>query len=298
MLPSETRPLESTWSERPPWTKPTSTANFGSASRLRFSSEPSDGRISSFSPLRPRIFAYFSALRRPTLPSGPLVMMIVPGGAGRTKWTAIQMATTLTSRTGPRDATRSRHETREIRHGMRSGPRGRFAPSSAITALPLLVGRHRTPHRHGLVKDDRGPEDDADHAHRDGGEDEDGGDHHIVDQDGREHAELSRRAHVAPGRPACDADPEHTRAGDAGDHERFRLGLARAQEERDDEVRPEQEPRRRLHERRHGQERGRAHGNSPADDIMPRRRETAGDRPHSEPAPSHGPRTLGSRVAQ
>src|SRR5262249_20984518 len=60
----------------------------------------------------------------------------VPGGAGRTKWTAIQMATALTSRTGPSDAARSRHEIRWIRREKRSGAFSRVPPSSTIRLLP------------------------------------------------------------------------------------------------------------------------------------------------------------------
>src|SRR5262249_47127862 len=134
--PSETRRLVSTRLESPPWTKPTSTLTCGSARRFRFSSDPSDGRISSVTPLRSRILRYLSAEMRPALPSGPLVMTMVPGGAGRTKWTAIQMATTLTSRTGPSDAARSRHEIRWIRREKRSGAFSRVPPSSAIRILP------------------------------------------------------------------------------------------------------------------------------------------------------------------
>ena len=42
-------------SDTPPCTKPTSTVNAGSASRLRFSSEPREESISSLTPLRASI---------------------------------------------------------------------------------------------------------------------------------------------------------------------------------------------------------------------------------------------------
>src|SRR2546422_5839885 len=48
------------------------------------------------------------------LPSVPLVITIVSGGAGRTKRSAIQNATSTSSTNGPTVSARSRQETREI----------------------------------------------------------------------------------------------------------------------------------------------------------------------------------------
>src|SRR5262245_37279522 len=63
-----------------------------SYNRCKFSAEPSDGRIlSSTLFLSQRIFRYFSAFARDVLPSGPLVMTIVLGGA---MWKNQKMAKT------------------------------------------------------------------------------------------------------------------------------------------------------------------------------------------------------------
>ena len=58
-----------------------STRKAGSPSRLRFSREPADGSIFNFTPLRARIARYFSADFWKALPSGPVVMVMVWGGA-------------------------------------------------------------------------------------------------------------------------------------------------------------------------------------------------------------------------
>jgi hypothetical protein len=46
--------------------------------------ETADSRISRFTRLRASILRYFSAVSRKVLPIGPLVIMMVSGGAGRT----------------------------------------------------------------------------------------------------------------------------------------------------------------------------------------------------------------------
>ena len=63
-------------SATPPWTNPTSTRNEGSLSRWRFSSDPSDDSICSFTPLRASLSRYFSAVVRNTLFSGPAVIVM------------------------------------------------------------------------------------------------------------------------------------------------------------------------------------------------------------------------------
>src|SRR5215471_2181480 len=61
-------------------------------------------------PLRASMLRYFSAVLRNILPSGPLVIVIELGGAGRTKRMATHIPTMLSKRTGPRIVARSRHE--------------------------------------------------------------------------------------------------------------------------------------------------------------------------------------------
>src|SRR5664280_200001 len=69
----------------PHWTKPASARKEGSHSRLRFSSEPSEVRTFTFTPWRARMPAYRRAFAWKMLPSGPLVIVIAPGGADWTK---------------------------------------------------------------------------------------------------------------------------------------------------------------------------------------------------------------------
>ena len=85
MLPSDTRLPVSTRLDSPPWTNPTSTSEFGTLRRFKLSSEPSDGRILSVTPLRASILRYCSAWVQSVVPSGPLAIVMVLGGAGRTK---------------------------------------------------------------------------------------------------------------------------------------------------------------------------------------------------------------------
>jgi hypothetical protein len=85
-----------------------STPEFGSLRRLRFSSEPCEGRTFSVTPWRARIARYRSAETWNELPSAPLVMTMVRGGAGRTYRNATQNAATTRRTNGPTVTTRSR----------------------------------------------------------------------------------------------------------------------------------------------------------------------------------------------
>src|SRR5512146_232351 len=96
--------------DTPPWTKPTSTRTDGSFSFLRFSRDPSVGRICIFTPLRARILRYFSAVRRKVLPAGPLAIEMVSGGAGRTNHQAAEIAAAVSRTTGAIVVARSRRE--------------------------------------------------------------------------------------------------------------------------------------------------------------------------------------------
>jgi len=61
-------------------------------------------------PLRASMLRYFSAVLRNTLPSGPLVIVIELGGAGRTKRMATHIPAMLSKRMGPSVIARSCHE--------------------------------------------------------------------------------------------------------------------------------------------------------------------------------------------
>ena len=72
-------------------------------------------------PLRARIVLYFCAAFQNELPSGPVVIVSVLGGAGWIRRTATQIAAALINRIGPNDTARSRQEIATKRATRRGG---------------------------------------------------------------------------------------------------------------------------------------------------------------------------------
>jgi hypothetical protein len=87
------------------------------------SAEPSEGSTLSVMRLRARIVLYFCAAFQNELPSGPVVIVSVSGGAGWIRRTATQMAAALINRIGPNDTARSRQEIATKRATRRAGLR-------------------------------------------------------------------------------------------------------------------------------------------------------------------------------
>ena len=120
MVPSEASsrrdsPGAGSGSFTPTWTNPTSTSLAGSASRLRFSSEPFEGTSRRVTPFLANALAYRSAALWKLLPLGPVEMVMDDGAAGRTKCSTAQVAAASTSESGNRVTSTSRQERRKKR---------------------------------------------------------------------------------------------------------------------------------------------------------------------------------------
>ena len=88
---------------------------------MRFCSEPSEDSTFSVMRLRARMVLYFCAAFQKVLPSGPVVIVSVLGGAGWIRRTATQIATAAISRIGPNETARSRQEIATKRATSRGG---------------------------------------------------------------------------------------------------------------------------------------------------------------------------------
>src|SRR5947207_7451595 len=129
MLPNDTTlPLVVSF-EIPPWTNPTSTADFGSFRRSRFSADPPEGTIFRSTPaFRIRILRYFIAFVWNAPPSGPLVIVMVLGGA---RWKNRKTANTRIPAAPTTAATAIQRLTPKISaKGFQSRPKTDFRPFS------------------------------------------------------------------------------------------------------------------------------------------------------------------------
>src|SRR5438034_11239803 len=79
------------------------------------------------------------------LPSAPLVITIMLGGAGCTKWSVIQSVTITSSTNGPTVSARSRHDTREI---FKPATRMMWLPGGSMLPTPLSCQRQCRDVRH------------------------------------------------------------------------------------------------------------------------------------------------------
>src|ERR1700674_4607487 len=89
-------------------------------------------------PLRARIFWYCCATELNLLPAGPLAMLSVLGGAGRTKCRAANMAIALRIAAGPSVCARSRQDIVENLSGAREdGGLRSDSPLAAAASSPI-----------------------------------------------------------------------------------------------------------------------------------------------------------------
>jgi hypothetical protein len=119
-----------------------STFCFGSSSRSRFCTEPSDASTLSVTPLRARILRYSCAICMNELSCGPALMVIVRGGAGSTSHTTSHTTTANSSTNGNDVHARSRHKVC-VWSRTKCGKCGRNPFMNRLAPMCVIINRSR-----------------------------------------------------------------------------------------------------------------------------------------------------------